>query len=98
MPGHETGRSPSLSRRIFGLSSEEQIVEYLDEIHSEVNQLPRGERVFANGMFATVPGRTFLIDAQTAKVGEQLGANRYVGTGIALSMNKEANRPSIPKV
>lgn len=87
-----------LSERISALATPEQITDYLEGVRAEFNKLQNLEAILMNGILRALPGRAYLIDANNSKVSEQLAANRYVGTGIALTMSKEEKLPAIHKV
>jgi len=56
------------------------------------------ERVFVGGLLGAVPGHVGLLPRKEARVQSQLQANRYVGIGIALSMEDKTKLPRIKKV
>ena len=87
-----------LSGRISELASPDQIADYLNVVRAEFDELQDPEAILTSGMLQAVPGRAFLIDANSSKVQAQLAANRYVGTGIALHMSQEEKLPAIPRV
>ena len=98
---HRAAKQPipsGLSTRVSRLASVDQITSYLDEIAAEFKELEHTERRFTNGMLQTVPGGAFLVDADSSRVRAQFGANRYVGTGIVLSMHRDLKRPQMSKV
>jgi carboxyl-terminal processing protease len=56
------------------------------------------QQAFLKGMASAVPGGFSLVEAPSRKemaVQEQVAANRYVGIGIMLQVNKKAARPEI---
>ena len=87
-----------LSSRVSELAKPDQIAEYLDTVFAEFEKLPDPQGIWIRGAVQGVPGGVFLIDAQSSKVRQQLAANRYVGTGIGLTMDKKQKRPAISKV
>ncbi len=87
----------SLSERVSELASAADMTEYLGRIRVEFRELDEIESILTNGMLMALPGGSFLIDAKTNDVQEQVLNNRYVGTGIALAMNREEELPQITK-
>ncbi len=85
-----------LSTRVSEIAARDQCEDYLRELIAEFDALSEAESILAAGILSSLPGGANLVDEQTDKVDEQLRANRYVGTGIALSWSN--NRPQISKV
>ena len=93
-----SGKTPpkGLSRRVSELSTEEEIGAYLESVRAQFELAKDFESQFIGGIFRAVPGGGVLVRPKEAAVQEQLDANRYVGIGIALGMEKD--RPIIRKV
>lgn len=87
------GVSPplDLSRRFSDAASPDELrsimQEQLDALLAEhpVRQDKLAE-VLREGLFAATPGNVRLVNAENERVAEQFRSNRYVGTGIQLSM------------
>ena len=87
-----------LSSRVSELAQPAEITEYLQKVCAEFDKLPDAKMTWIQGALQSVPGYAYLIDAPSGKIQRQLAANRYVGTGIALTMNKAHELPAISKV
>ena len=86
-----------LSGKISQLATPDQVDGYLLSIRSDFPNVEHLDEVFARGIFNAVPGGGFLSQANEAKVAAQLTANRYVGIGIALSLDDKKS-PTISEV
>ena len=87
-----------ISQEVSELSSREEFASYLDGIRNEFRQLAGREAILTNGMLTAVPGSAFLIDAKISAVQQQVNTNKYVGTGIALAVNRDEKLTQITKV
>jgi len=87
-----------LSQRVSDLAKPEQFEEFLKDIQTEFGALRNTEVILTQGLLSSLPCGAHLVDAETNMVQGQLAANRYVGIGIALTMNKKENFPAIPTV
>lgn len=65
---------------------------------TQVATASAGVRAGAESLRAILPSGLELISAEENRVNEQLAANRYVGIGIQLAVDQDANRPTIPRV
>lgn len=95
---HEKPIPIDLSRRISRLSTDEEMFAYLESLNASFppHRKLRTDNIIIGGLLRAVPGGSVLIDAEQARVQNQLAANRYVGIGIALAMKN--NLPIISKV
>jgi len=87
-----------LSQQVSDLAKPEQLADFLKSIQTEFSALRNTEIILTQAMLSTLPCGAHLVDAHTKKVQGQLAANRYVGIGIALTMNKKELFPTIPNV
>lgn len=87
-----------LSQRISDLAKPSQFINFLNSIHTQFNKQQNLEATLTKGMLSSLPCSAQLIDAKNNRVQEQLAANRYVGVGIAISMNQPNSYPAIPSV
>jgi carboxyl-terminal processing protease len=87
-----------LSNRVSELATTTQLAEYLDGIHQEFSEMENAETILTQGMLSAVPGDSYLIQAKESEVNDQVLNNRYVGTGIALTTNKDEKLTQITKV
>jgi carboxyl-terminal processing protease len=89
-----------LSRRISTLSTQEDFTALVQECWPKDNakKAPSHEELITamlQGMLHRVPGESKLVPTKELKVLEQIRENRYVGTGIQISMNPKENRCQI---
>jgi carboxyl-terminal processing protease len=83
-----------LSRRVSKLTTEEQFTAFLREIWptskgDKAASTEQLEMAFLAGLLESVPDRPDFIPAKTLKATEMARANRYVGTGIQISFNRQ---------
>ena len=98
--GHST--PADLSQHISAASTPAQLHEILVEVWRGATggQKPttKLEQVMVKGLLSSVPGRILMKSVKEHRVDESLAANRYVGTGILLTMDKGSKRPMMAKV
>lgn len=101
----ETGKQSipaGLSRRVSDLTTPQEIESLLREIWVRAKpadeSFDRLSSAAIDGALSVVPGESRLVGSKELEVQEQLQANRYVGIGIALTMNKELQYPQIANV
>jgi C-terminal peptidase prc len=91
---------PDLSRRVSDLRTVADLTDLLSELwpkfthNGEASSEPVAKVLF-EGMLHAVPGSPSIMSAKEARVQAQLQANRYVGIGIALSMDDKSKLPQI---
>lgn len=86
------------SRRVSQIVDRKGLAAFLGELRKRLPWKKSLDDAFVNGIVASLPGGGRIITAEESRVQGQLNRNRYVGTGVVLSMNKRAKRPSFPKV
>ncbi|QDU10428.1 S41 family peptidase [Gimesia aquarii] len=87
-----------LSQRISNLTTSDQFIVFLKDVSAEFDKEQDLDVILTKGVLSSLPCGAHLIDAKNSKVQEQLAANRYVGVGIAISMNQHEGYPAIPSV
>jgi len=87
-----------LGRRVSAMAGRDELAGVLDEAFADFRDLDDAEGVATRAILAAIPGGAYLVDAKGDVVQEQLRANRYVGTGIALGTHGEPRQPVINKV
>ncbi|MGH7127894.1 MAG: S41 family peptidase, partial [Planctomycetaceae bacterium] len=92
-----------LSRRVSRLTETEDLHALLSEFWTEArtrSKLPpdRLELFVLSNMLEGLPGEANLTSAKDHAVEEQLAANRYVGVGIALRIDKQSRQPAMAEV
>ncbi|MDF1747101.1 MAG: PDZ domain-containing protein, partial [Gimesia sp.] len=98
---YQTDKRPipkGLSQRISDLTKPGEFTDFLKGILSEFSELKNRESILIRGMLSSLPCGAHIVNAEANKVQGQLAANRYVGIGIALTMNKQEKYPAIPNV
>jgi C-terminal peptidase prc len=96
----KTSPPTDLSRKVSRLTGEEQFAAFLSENWPKpVDEKPAAPeeltRAFLHGALQRVPGQPDLIRADIAKGLAAVAANRYVGTGIQISVNAKENLTQI---
>ncbi len=71
-----------LARRVSAVTTEEQFAKLLDELHLPLERVPGDVAVGA--LLTAVPGQPPFLPAGNLRALEQIGNNRYVGTGIQI--------------
>jgi C-terminal peptidase prc len=87
-----------VSREISALSTPELIDDYVRDVVAGHPKVKGAKDVLLKGMAECVRGGASFRDASINRVSSQVAANRYVGTGIALSFHGKTKRPMISKV
>jgi carboxyl-terminal processing protease len=86
-----------LSRRVSGLAAPEQVTSFLQGIWPKAVKASSDklEAAFVQGLLQGVPGEATMVSAEEMKVLDQINHNRYVGTGIQITMNPKENAVQI---
>jgi carboxyl-terminal processing protease len=92
--------APELSRRVSDLRTVEELTELLNEQWPKFTQKGEAsgegaETALIQGLLQPVPGSPSIMPAKEARVQAQIQANRYIGIGIALSMDDNSKLPQI---
>jgi hypothetical protein len=89
------------SERILEMKTAAELIEYLQELWA-AGTIPRDrasaaelKQAFLFGVLEPVLGFTHLIPRSDVKAREQIGGNRYIGTGIANGYDDERGYPTI---
>lgn len=86
------------SRRVSQITDKRGLSRHLAELRQQLKWKRSLDDAFINGIVTSLPGGGRLISAEETRVLGQLNRNRYVGTGVVIGVNKQAKRPSFPKV
>ena len=83
--------------RVSRIASSEQLATFLATIWPEAGSMPteKLETAVLAGVLKKIPGEPQLLTAAYTRISDQLSANRYVGIGIQLGMNREEKVPQI---
>ncbi len=89
-----------LKRLAADVSSADQLAAFLKSVWpaGEAAKKPAQEKLEAaalRGLLGSVPGETNLMSSQEVRINDQISANRYVGIGIQIAMDKDAKRAVI---
>jgi carboxyl-terminal processing protease len=88
-----------LSRKVSGLATEEQFAAFLKDhwptAVAENAPPSQTAETFLRGALTRVSGQPFLMSPSVAKGVEAVAANRYVGTGIQITVNAKENLTQI---
>lgn len=98
----EAGITPphDLSRRVSAIQTIDQaesIIEQFAHQAREKKPAAAGDQSVAlvEGLLQAVPGKSELLSTKEAKVRKQVAANRYIGTGIQITVNKKERMAQI---
>jgi carboxyl-terminal processing protease len=91
-----------LARRVSELTTKEQVTEFIQQMWSKTADMGKPsvevkdlEASLLEGALSCLAGDARILPADVLKGQEQLGGNRYVGTGIQIRMRKEDMLPQI---
>jgi carboxyl-terminal processing protease len=96
----KTVAPPDLGKRVSEVKSVDELIGLLNEIWPRLadeqgNSPAEIEKALYEGLLAPVPGSPSILPAKEARVQAQIQANRYIGIGIALSMDGNSKLPQI---
>ncbi len=89
----------TLERRTTEIATEAQLRALLEELwpkDAKAETAAELEADFIEGLLAQVPGGAHWVRPEELKVFDQIAHNRYVGTGIQLSVNEKEHVTQIP--
>jgi len=91
---------PDLGRRVSDLRTRDELTGLLNELWPRFVKggnpsSDEVQRALFVGLLRPLPGSPYILPAKEARVQAQIQANRYVGIGIALSIDEKSKLPQI---
>jgi len=90
--------APDLGRRVSDVRTLDELTSLLEELWPKQPGEASSAQIEAElfrGLLQPVPGAPIILPAKEARVRAQIQANRYIGIGIALSLDEQSRLPQI---
>ncbi len=91
--------TPELGRRVSDLRTADELAALLKDVWPKLTQQETSpeavEDALLKGMLAAVPGSPYVLPAKEVRVRNQIQANRYIGIGIAVTVDDKTKLTQI---